>query len=186
MKKLLEGKKVRLTAIEKEDVAQFTQWYNDTHFMRNYDVISAVPKNSEEVLEMLNEIKGASDKYIFAIRHIETGEFIGVTGFENVLWNNGTALIYIGLGNEEYRGQGIGEEAMYLTMEFGFEELNFHKIYLYVLEYNKPAINLYEKLGFIKEGVFREFINRDSKRHDMYLYGILKTEWEENIKRKLI
>lgn len=179
MKKLLEGKKVKLTAIESEDIPEFTKWYNDTEFMRNYDMIGAVPKSMEEIKEMLEEVKMSNDKYIFAVRHIESGEFIGVTGFENILWNNGTALIYIGIGNEKYRGMGIGKEAMYLTMEFGFQELNFHRIYLNVLEYNTSAIKLYERLGFIKEGTHREFINRDNKRFDMYLYGILKREWIE-------
>lgn len=179
MKKLLEGKRVRLTAIEKDDIPQFTQWYNDTSFMRNYDVISAVPMNSEEIQDMLNDINTSKYKYIFGIRDIVSGELIGVTGFENILWNNGTALIYVGIGNKKYRGMGIGKEAMQLTMEFGFEEFNFHRIYLTVIEYNLLAIKLYESLGFIREGTQREFINRDNKRFDLYLYGILKKEWIE-------
>lgn len=184
MKKLLEGKRVRLSAIEKDDITEFTKWYNDTSFMRNYDVISAVPLSSEEIEEMIKDIRGSKDKNIFAIRNIESGEFIGVTGFENILWNNGTALIYIGIGNKKYRGMGIGKEAMELAMEFGFEEFNFHRIYLTVIEYNLPAIKLYESLGFIREGTQREFINRDNKRFDLYLYGILKKEWIERKERK--
>ena len=105
-------------------------------------------------------------------------KFIGVTGFEDILWNNGTAVIYIGIGEKQNRGLGIGTEAFNLTMEFGFEELNLHRIQLTVLSYNTPAIKLYEKLGFKREGVYREFIHRDNKRYDMYLYGILRTEWE--------
>ncbi|OFI06000.1 putative ribosomal N-acetyltransferase YdaF [Clostridium acetireducens DSM 10703] len=180
MKKLLEGKNIRLTAIEKQDINEFTKWYNNTEFMRYYDVISAAPKSSEDVLEMIEDVRKSTDKYIFAIRTIKNNKFIGVTGFENILWNNRNALIYIGIGNENYRGQGIGEEALYLTMEFGFEELNFNRIYLNVLEYNTKAISLYEKLGFIKEGTHREFIIRDGKKYDMYLYGILKHEWNNN------
>lgn len=178
MKKLLEGKTIRLTAVEREDIEEFTKWYNNTEFMRYYDVISAVPKSREEVLEIIEEAQKSTDKYIFAIRTIIGNKFIGVTGFENVLWNNRNALIYIGIGNENYRGQGIGEEALNLTMEFGFEEFNFNRIYLNVLEYNDRAISLYEKLGFLKEGIQREFIIRDGKTYDMYLYGILQREWK--------
>ena len=79
---------------------------------------------------------------------------------------------------------GYGKEAFKLTIEFGFEELNFHRIYLTVLEYNEPAIKLYEKLGFKREGVYREFIHRDGKRYDMYLYGILRPEWEKIVFKK--
>ncbi|MBU3129400.1 GNAT family N-acetyltransferase [Clostridium tagluense] len=178
MKNLLIGEKVKLTSINEEDVLKFQKWYNDASFMRHYDIVSAIPKTIEEVKELVSEAQKSNTAYIFAIKNLHQEEFIGVTGFEDISWNNGTALIYIGIGGEKHRGKGYGMEALKLTMEFGFEELNFHKIQLTVLEYNEPAIKLYEKLGFKREGVYREFIHRDGRRYDMYLYGILRSEWE--------
>lgn len=178
MKNLLVGEKVKLTAINEEDVLEFEKWYNDVSFMRHYDIVSAIPKNREEVKDIISDIKNCNTAYIFAVKNLEMQELIGVTGFENISWNNGTALIYIGIGEEKHRGRGYAKEALKLTIEFGFEELNFHRIYLTVLEYNEPAIMLYEKLGFKREGVYREFIHRDGRRYDMYLYGILRPEWE--------
>jgi RimJ/RimL family protein N-acetyltransferase len=175
---LLVGKKVKLTSLNEEDIFEFQRWYNDVAFMRHYDTVSAIPKNIEDVKEMVDDIRKCNTSYIFAIKNLEVEEFVGVTGFENISWNNGTALIYIGIGEVKHRGQGYAKEAFKLTMEFGFEELNFHRIYLTVLEYNEPAIKLYEKLGFKREGVHREFIHRDGKRYDMYLYGILRHEWD--------
>ncbi len=46
-----------------------------------------------------------------------------------------------------------------------------------MFEYNERAIALYEKLGFRREGVYREFLSRDGQRYDMYLYGLLRREW---------
>lgn len=179
--KLLEGKQVRLSSFKEEYLPIFETWYNDTEFLRLYDVISAFPKSQEQVQEMVMDIKKSGDSYIFAVKTINEDKFIGVTGFENILWNNGTAVIFIGIGDNGFRGKGIGEEALSLTMEFGFQELNLHRIQLNVLSYNKPAIALYEKLGFKKEGTYREFIHRDGKRYDMYLYGILCNEWDINV-----
>jgi len=34
-----------------------------------------------------------------------------------------------------------------------------------------------ERLGFRREGVFREFLFRDGEVGDMVLYGILRREW---------
>lgn len=177
---LLVGKKVKLTSFKEEYLPTFESWYNDAGFLRLYDVISAFPKSEDELREMILDTRRSSDKYIFAIQTKQTDKFVGVTGFENILWNNGTAVVYIGIGDNSFRGQGIGKEALALTLEFGFQELNLHRIQLTVLSYNKPAIALYEKLGFKKEGVYREFIHRDGKRHDMYLYGILRNEWYSN------
>ena len=184
MKNLLVGEKIMLTSINEEDVLEFQKWYNDVSFMRNYDIVSAIPKNIEDVKELVSDIRKSNTAYIFAVKNLQQKELIGVTGFEDISWNNGTALIYIGIGGEKHRGCGYGKEALKLTIEFGFEELNFHRIHLTVLEYNEPAIKLYEKLGFKREGVYREFIHRDGRRYDMYLYGLLRSEWEVNIKEK--
>jgi RimJ/RimL family protein N-acetyltransferase len=178
MKNLLIGEKVKLTSVNEEDTFEFQKWHNDVSFMRHYDIVSAIPKNIEDIKDMISDIGKSNTAYIFAIKNIEHSELIGVTGFDDISWNNGTALIYIGIGEEKHRGLGYANEAFRLTIEFGFEELNFHRIYLTVLEYNEPAIKLYEKLGFKREGVYREFIHRDGKRYDMYLYGMLRPEWD--------
>jgi len=68
---------------------------------------------------------------------------------------------------------------MQLALQFAFNELNLHRLQLTVFSYNDRAIALYEKLGFQREGVYREFLQRDGERHDMYLYGLLLREWQE-------
>lgn len=183
LRNLLKGEMVKLTSIDEEDMSTFKKWYNDVYFLRFYDMIAAFPKSKDKLKEMISSIEQSNDSFIFAIKTAQDNAFIGVTGFENILWNNGTAIIYIGIGEEDYRGRGFAKEALYLTMEFGFEELNLHRIQLNVLEYNKDAIMLYERLGFKREGTYREFIHRDGKRYDMYLYGILRNEWSKLISK---
>ncbi len=62
-------------------------------------------------------------------------------------------------------------------MELPKREL-LRRVQLTVFSYNERAIALYEKLGFRREGAFREFLQRDGKQYDMYLYGLLRREWE--------
>ncbi len=88
------------------------------------------------------------------------------------------AWLAIGIGERENWGKGIGGEAMTLALDFTFRELNLHRVQLTVFEYNERAIALYERLGFVREGVCREFMQRDGRRYDMYLYGLLRREWE--------
>ncbi|MBV7272938.1 GNAT family N-acetyltransferase [Clostridiaceae bacterium UIB06] len=179
---LLKGNNLRLTSLKENDLNIFEDWYNDINFLRNYDMVAAFPKSQSELLSMLTAIRTSNDRYIFAVRTIAENKFIGVTGFENILWNNGVATIYIGIGDDSFKGKGLGKESLSLTMDFGFEELNLHRIQLNVLSYNTPAIKLYESLGFKREGIYREFVHRDGKRHDMYLYGILRSEWKSYLK----
>lgn len=182
MKTLLVGKKIDLTSIMDKDISEIEKWYNDTYFLRFFDTISAFPHTRDDINNELDEIKKAKDKYGFAIRDKESGNIVGTCGFENIQWNNSTAVIYIGIGNIEYVSKGVGREALNLLLEFGFYELNLYRLQLNVIEYNEKAIKLYEITGFKREGVYREFINRDGKRFDMYLYGLLRTEWEKIVK----
>ncbi|MEL7657044.1 MAG: GNAT family protein, partial [Bacillota bacterium] len=71
-------------------------------------------------------------------------------------------------------------EALRLLLRYAFDELNLYRVQLTVFSYNPGAIRLYEKLGFVREGVFREAVHRDGARHDMILYGLLRREWEAN------
>jgi RimJ/RimL family protein N-acetyltransferase len=67
---------------------------------------------------------------------------------------------------------------MRLLLHFAFGELNLRRVQLTVFSYNAAAIRLYEKLGFRREGAFREFVQRDGQLYDLYLYGLLRREWE--------
>lgn len=179
MRNLLSGKSVILTAIKDSDLNLIEDWFNNSEFLRFYDFLPAVPKTLGEVKRLVDTFSTACDKYIFAIRVKESNRIIGITGFDDIVWSNGVATVFIGIGDREYTFKGFGKEILQLLLDFGFNELNFYRIQLNVISYNKPAIKLYEGLGFKREGTYREFILRDEKRFDLYLYGLLKDEWKE-------
>ena len=72
----------------------------------------------------------------------------------------------------------IVQEAMRLILGYGFRELNMHRIELTVFDYNEPAMKLYEKLGFTREGTSRERLRRDGTWYDMHQYAMLEDEWK--------
>jgi len=179
MRDLLSGPIVRLTAIREEDLASIEKWFNDGRFMRFYDLLPAVPKQQRDVKQMLESFAGDPGKFIFAARDQQNDEIIGILGFDEVIWSNGVANLFIGIGDSRRTGKGFGREAVKLLVDFGFFEINMHRIQLQVIAYNQPAINLYEGLGFVREGVSRQAIHRDGHRFDLLLYGLLREEWEK-------
>lgn len=174
---LLLGNKVNLTSIKSDDIEKICEWYNDTYSLRLFDTMPSYPYSEEHITTWIKERQESNENYMFAIRSIETDEFIGYIDLNGISWNNRVANLSIGIGSPNVRGKGYGTEAMNLILEFGFHELNLHRIQLNVLSYNTPAIALYEKVGFTKEGAYREFVQRDGKKYDMYLYGLLYPEW---------
>ncbi|NLC68806.1 MAG: GNAT family N-acetyltransferase [Clostridiaceae bacterium] len=178
MRNLLDGDNVRLAAIREDDMDTIENWFNNVEFLRYYDMLPAIPKSRGEVEKMIKDYQDSQERFIFAIREKKTGKIIGIAGFDEIISSNGTATVFIGIGDESFKGKGLGRETMLLLIDYGFNEMNFHRIQLNVISYNEVAIKMYEKLGFAREGTYREFISRDGKRYDMYLYGMLRSEWE--------
>ena len=174
---LLRGTKVRLSALSKDDAATISRWFGDVGYLRLQDTNLALPKSQAQIAADL-ELAKSSNTIVFAIRTVSDGALIGTVGFFEIEWANQVAWLGMGIGERNAWDQGYGTEALHLALQYAFDELNLHRITLTVIAYNERAIALYEKAGFQREGVFREFGQRDGRRYDMYLYGLLRSEWE--------
>ncbi len=173
-----KSSKVFLSKIEKNDMQYIYEWFSDIEFLKYYDYMPPIPQKKEEVDITFNDYEKNEESCVFAIRLNDTNQIIGIAGFDDIIKENKVATLFIGIGNKDVRGNGYGKEALNILLEYGFNELDFYRIQLNVLEFNSAAISLYEKAGFIKEGVYREFVVRNNKRYDLLLYGILKSEWD--------
>jgi RimJ/RimL family protein N-acetyltransferase len=176
---LFSGERVRLTAVRPEDSAVMARWYEDSEFGRMYDSGVAVPRSADSVRRWMDNSSGSAAAYSFAIRLLESDDLIGFLDIDGIQWNNGCAWMSLAIGDRTQRGKGYGYEAMTLALRFAFHELHLHRVQLTVFSYNERAIRLYERLGFQREGVYREYLQRDGQRYDMLLYGLLRREWEE-------
>lgn len=169
--------KVGLRRIGKADMEDIYGWFSDSEFLKYYDYVPPISMSKEEVDKIFDDYEKNEESDVFAVELIENNQIIGIAGYDDTVKENKVATLFIGLGDKNVRGKGYGREALNLLLEYGFKELDFHRIQLNVLEFNHAAIALYEKFGFIKEGTYREFVLRDGRRYDLYLYGLLKSEW---------
>lgn len=186
---LLLGSNVRLSGCTTADLPTIARWQQDDAFLRLYDARPAHPRSESALHEWLLESTKATDAFLFGIRLTGRPDptrtrpapaintLIGIIELDGILWTHRVAWLSIAIGEAAYRGQGYGYEALQLALAFAFHELNLHRVQLTVFSYNQPAIALYEKLGFQREGVYREMLQRDGRRYDMILYGLLAHEW---------
>ncbi len=178
---LLRGVQVRLTALTRDDLPTIARWQEDAEFLRLFDALPAYPKTEAALADWLEERHKASDAFLFAVRPLEGDALLGYVELDEILWPHGACGIAICIGEPAQRGKGFGTEAVGLALRFAFHELNLHRVTFTAFSYNRPSIALAEKLGFQREGVYREFLQRDGQRHDMILYGLLCHEWEAQI-----
>ena len=116
------------------------------------------------------------------IEYKETGKTVGIVSLINIDYKNRSAECIIDIGVKNMWGKGIGTAAISLVLEFLFNELNLHRVYLQVFSFNERAIKLYEK-GFIHEGKFRQALYRRGKWHDIVIMSIMKKEYNQIIEK---
>ncbi|MEH1014528.1 GNAT family protein [Micromonospora sp. CPCC 206060] len=75
------------------------------------------------------------------------------------------------------RDRGLGTEAVRLIVGHGFAQLGLHRISLEVYAFNPRARRVYEKVGFVAEGILREALRDGDSWVDATVMSILAHEW---------
>lgn len=83
-----------------------------------------------------------------------------------------TARIGIGI-RAGWRDRGIGTAMMQYLITWGRENPSIHRLELSVFANNPRAIHVYEKLGFVREGVKRDACFKDGAFVDLIEMGIV-------------
>ena len=173
----IEGDRIDLVAGNSKWAEIQCKWNNNPnvrHYARNM-----WPTTLEEVKKWFEPPadRHTRDHVVFTIYHKGDKCPIGFVGFGRINWVNRNANIFGSIGEPEYWGKGIIGEATKLLIKYGFEELNFHKIYAGVYSPNARSLRAAEKLGFEKEGVLKEQQYVDGKYHDEHKFSLFKRDW---------
>ncbi|MDF3148792.1 MULTISPECIES: GNAT family protein [unclassified Streptomyces] len=116
------------------------------------------------------------DRLDLAVTDRATGELVG----EVVLYEwdpQARSCTFRTLIGPKGRDRGLGTEATRLIVGHGFEQLGLHRIQLEAYSHNHRALRVYEKVGFVLEGVRREADLRDGEWVDWVFMAILDREW---------
>jgi RimJ/RimL family protein N-acetyltransferase len=179
---LYEGRDVRLGPIDHEKDPQIESgWTHDAEFMRMCGiepvrpVSAAMMKKKYEKLE--KEIEEDKNKYYFTIRAREGDRLVGRALINRIEWPNGNGWIEFGIGAAEDRRKGYGTQAVQMLLRFAFAELNLFRVTARVPEYNEAAMAMLKKFGFVGEVRRRQALDRDGRRWDLLVFGLLHEEW---------
>jgi ribosomal-protein-alanine N-acetyltransferase len=80
--------------------------------------------------------------------------------------------------SKSYWGQGIASEALKAVIKYGFEHLQLHRIEALIEPPNIQTQKLVEKLGFMKEGLLRNYEFTCGKFDDLHMYSLLKQDFD--------
>lgn len=166
--------RVRLRAVEREDIPRFVKWLNDSEVTRYLTMYLPFSRAQEEgwFEQHLKDEKSC----VLAIETME-GEHIGSVGLHDIHWKDRSAQLGVFIGERDLWGQGYGTDAVRALLRLAFHEMALHRITLRVFDFNLRAIRCYRKCGFSQEGCLREAHFTKGRYHDVLIMGILAPEF---------
>ena len=173
----LIGEKVYLRPLEKTDAPVLQAYINDPDVIRTLD--QHLPRSLHYEEAWLDGLGKDESIVAFGIALKKTDTLIGATDLRSINARARKATFGISIGAKEEWNKGYGTEATRLIVKYGFDTLNLNRIALHVYENNPKAIRAYEKVGFVREGRYRQCVFREGRYLDVICMAVLREEWEQ-------
>lgn len=174
---MLQGERVLLRAIEREDLADLWAFNNDLAVELAGGGDPPMPQSLAHLqAEFENEAnRGGRSGSTFAIE--ADGRLIGqcaLFAFDDLAH---VCELGITIGDTAYWGHGYGREAVSMLLEYAFRYRNLRRVFLKVHGRNERARRSYAACGFVEEGRLREHVWSDGAYDDLIMMGLLRHEW---------
>ena len=170
-------KHARLRPLQMTDLDSIMPWINDPEVVKNFQNFDKEVTREEEQRYLEKMLASPHDK-LFAIE-TEAGEYLGNAGIHDIHTKNNEGRLGLIIGNKKQWGGGYGQSAVRALIQYAFEVCDLHRIELRVFEENAKARHIYQKVGFVEEGVMRKkYADREGKYHDMVLMAMLREDYE--------
>ncbi len=175
----IRGQKVVLKNLEMTDLPDRHRWLNDPEVTRYFTNQGAFPLTMSAMTQWFEAATRASshNQEVHLAIWTMDGKHIGGAQLKAIDWRNRGAELGIFIGEKTDWGKGLATEATQLLVQYGFETLNLHRIWLRVDSQNHAALKCYQKNGFQADGIFRAEVYRDGGYHDSIVMSILKEEF---------
>lgn len=166
----------RLRELERKDLEKINSWRRDPSLIAclgapyryiNMDV-------DQRWYESYMNSRGSCVRCVITD---DADQILGLISLTDINSVNRSAALHIMIGEERCRGKGAGTFAVRAMVEHAFNDLNLHRIELGVLPTNEAAQHLYEKVGFVKEGVKRQANYKNGHYSDLIMMGLLREEY---------
>jgi len=131
---------------QRTDISYRVKWLNN----KNATAYAIDDPNHEATIaeqeDWFNHYEADRNKKFFTI--CDDNKPIGFVGLSNIDLDKKEASVFIMIGEDEYRGKGIGNATLDFLLSSASKELGLTALTLEVNKLNEPAIRLYKSHGF--------------------------------------
>lgn len=109
---------------------------------------------SENHKEWFKNIENDEQQKVFAIMY--NGQHVGNIGLKDIDLANRKAETWIYLGNDTFKGRGIAKNSLKALQQFAKRDLDLHKLYAHVADFNHISLKTFLGADFKIEGLLHE------------------------------
>lgn len=161
-----------LRKISEDDLLSILDWRNSPEVRQHMYSTHIITEAEHQSWYKRMKLDPQSIWYIHEDEH---GKPDGVVYFTDYSKDNQNS--FWGFYADPAAPKGTGSQLGIEALDEAFKVLNLHKLNAEVLASNLPSLGLHKKLGFSKEGVFRDFHYDGTQYIDVIRLGILSSEW---------
>ena len=170
----VNGEHIYLQLMTEDDTDDIIRWRNNPRVREKFIFRDLFTRESHQ--EWLEKIiaQGKAVQYVICIK--ENNRKIGSVYLRDINLVHHKAEYGIFIGEDDVLGKGYGTEAAKLIVQYAFQSMNLHKIFLRVYADNVQAIKSYKKAGFQEEACLRNDVKIDGIYRDMLLMAVINEE----------
>jgi ribosomal-protein-alanine N-acetyltransferase len=173
---VLETERLTLRALTPEDADTVFRIMGDPQVMRYF---GSPPMKTRD--DAVRRIAGIAADFAeragirWGIEERASGLLVGSGGFWRIDTTHQRAEIGYELAPEHW-GKGVMTEAIGVMLDFGFTVLRLHSVEAQIHPANTGSQRVLEKLGFVREGYFREsyYDPNEQRFTDTAVYSLLR------------
>jgi len=173
--KFLSGDKIYLRKLTKADCGpRYLSFVNDMELVCFVEGLGHKELTKEELIEYVKSCDNPTS-LLLGIFENGTDVHVGNIHLSQIKPDHGSCVYGIVL-SREHMDRGYASQASRLLARHAFENMGINRIQINVVEANKRAVRLYEKLGAVYEGRLKEAFCLKDKYHDVIVYALLKSK----------
>ncbi len=166
------------------DLEQLKQWRNLPAFRRNFREVRELNNDNQQKWFQSLQNNPTRD-YMFSIVDLKDNNLIGACGLLYINWIIRAAdfSFYIGKDESYIDDAGYAKDATELLLNYGFNNLNLHKIWMELYEFDEEKLTFFQKhFNFKTDGILRDNCFEDGKYWNSYIISLLHKDFKVNKK----
>lgn len=174
---MIEGERVQLRRMGPPDAADVVRLRSDPDVQAQ--LFSERPPTVAEHLRWLADVDARGDRHEFMIVERTSGRSVGTIGLSGIDPTHRRAEYGVLIGEPDARGKGLASEASRLLLDHAFQTLGLGRVYLHVFSDNEAAVRLYERVGFLREGLLRRHVYKGGRFRDVVVMAAVRDHVRE-------